>query len=95
MVERTGYDTWPGHYVEFLASTLYSHNASLNLGEEMGTSKLSVKHNKTLREGGRGGGNIDQHPTEKQYKSPCFFLSKTEAPCRSRGLSDLEIYGLK
>ena len=54
MVERTGYDTWPGHYVEFLASTLYSHNASLNLGEEMGTSKLSVKHNKTLREGGAG-----------------------------------------
>lgn len=54
MVERTGYDTWPGHYVEFLDNTLYSHNASLNLGEEMGTSKLSVKHNKILREGGEG-----------------------------------------
>lgn len=54
MVERTGYDTWPGHYVEFLANALYSHNASLNLGEEMGTSTLSVKHNKMLREGGEG-----------------------------------------
>lgn len=85
MVERTGYDTWPGHYVEFLDNTLYSHNASLNIGEEMGTSKLSVKHNKILY----------QHPTEKQYKSPCFFLSKTEAPCGSLGLNDLEIYGLK
>ena len=51
MVERTGYDTWPGHYVEFLDNTLYSHNASLNIGEEMGTSKLSVKHNKMWREG--------------------------------------------
>ena len=54
MVERTGYDTLPGHYVEFLANTLYSPNASLNLGEEMGTSTLSVKHNKMLREGGEG-----------------------------------------
>lgn len=54
MVERTGYDTWPGLQVEFLANTLYSDNASLNLGEEMGTSTLSVKHNKMLREGGEG-----------------------------------------
>ena len=47
-IERSGFETRPGHCVVFLGKTLYSHSASLHSGVKMGTSKLSGKPDKML-----------------------------------------------
>ena len=47
-IERSGFETWPGHCVVFLGKTLYSHSASLHPEVEMATSKLSGKSGEML-----------------------------------------------